>query len=76
MKQRQIDSMLETLQVFGGVKGESVLGLQSLTFPTMLQAARFVDYHKLTTVAWIEDKGGRTPATFNEVVTIQVDTKR
>lgn len=76
MNEREKANMLDTLAVFGGTQGGMVLGLQSLIFPNMLQASRFVDYHKLSTIAWIEDKGGRTPATFNEVVTIQVDTKR
>ncbi|AVP41415.1 hypothetical protein SEA_YARA_81 [Streptomyces phage Yara] len=77
MNKMEIDNMINTLPVFGGDAGEVVLGLQSLTFPTMLQACRFVDYHKLTTVAWIEDtEDGRRPGKFNEPVTIQVDTRR
>lgn len=77
MNKKKIEKLLSEAMVFGGEAGDFVLGLQSIKFPSMLLAARYVEYTQTQERAWIEDtEDGRRPGKFNEPVTIQLDTRR
>lgn len=77
MNKKRIETILSNVPMFEGTVGMLVLGIQSVTFPNMLMAARFVDFMGLAKDCWIEDDYQGTPVTkFNEQVTVQINTKR
>lgn len=76
MNKKRVQKILDTVPVFDGTLGVLELGIQSIVFPNVLMAARFVDFLNLGGNAWMEDdRDGSAPTRFNERVTIQVDTK-
>lgn len=77
MNEKRIQRILDAVPVFQGELAFDTLGIRSFVFPSMLMAARFVDFLGLEGNAWIEDDmDGSVPANFNVSVTVQVDTNR